>query len=222
MSRLISMSPPTPPMERSRRWNSAVTDGSSECNGIPSSRLRTTQPSNGFSTPSWRKRGVTEGSPLPFHRLPQKPPEPVLIELQRIAGYLVVESRPLVHATNPGGRTAGMNQVTCISRKPGMSDEDFYGYWHSDHKRVAFETQSTTGYVRNEFVRALTPGAPDGWIAIVEETFPIGALDDPKVFYDAASDEELKKNLDRMMASCDRFLDMGPLEFTHMSEYYLG
>ena len=50
----------------------------------------------------------------------------------------------------------------------------------------------------------------------------IGALDDPKVFYDAASDEELKKNLDQMMTSCDRFLDMGPLEFTHMSEYYLG
>ena len=115
-----------------------------------------------------------------------------------------------------------MCQVTCIAKRQGLDYDEFTRIWHVDHKQVAIETQSTTGYVRNEFVRALTPGAPAGWIAIVEETFPIGALDDPKVFYDAANDEELKRNLDRMMASCARFLDMEPLEFTHMSEYYLG
>ena len=113
-----------------------------------------------------------------------------------------------------------MNQVTCISRKPGMSDDDFYGYWHSDHKRVALETQSTTGYVRNVIQRAVTPGAPL-WDAIVEETFPIGALSDPKVFYAARDDAELKANVDRMMESCHRFLDFEPMECTHMSEYCL-
>ena len=141
--------------------------------------------------------------------------------VQGIAGYLVVESRPMVHETNPGGRTAGMNQVTCISRRPGMTDEEFYGYWHHDHKQVAIETQSTTGYVRNVIQRAVTPGAPV-WDAIVEETFPIGALTDPKVFYDAKDDAELKANVDRMMESCQRFLDFGPMEVTHMSEYCLG
>jgi len=139
-----------------------------------------------------------------------------------IAGYLVVESRPMDHRPPKGERTPGMCQVTCIAKLQGLDYDEFTRIWHVDHKQVAIDTQSTTGYVRNEFVRALTPGAPDGWIAIVEETFPIGALDDPKVFYDAASDEELKKNLGQMMTSCERFLDMGPLEFTHMSEYYLG
>jgi hypothetical protein len=86
---------------------------------------------------------------------------------------------------------------------------------------IAIETQSTVGYVRNVIVRKLTEGAPD-WDAIVEETFPIEALTDPRAFYDAKSDEELKRNSARMVESCRRFLDFEPLEYTHMSEYYLG
>ena len=140
----------------------------------------------------------------------------------RIAGYVVAESRPLVHATNPGGRSDGMKQVCCIAKKPGLSDREFYDIWTQDHRIVAIETQSTTGYARNVIVRPLTEDAPDCWTGIVEETFPIGALTDPKVFYDAADDDELKQNLDRMMASVQRFLDDGPMEFTHMSEYDLG
>jgi hypothetical protein len=112
--------------------------------------------------------------------------------------------------------------VTCIAKLPELDYGEFTRIWHDDHKQVAIETQSTTGYVRNEIVRGLTRDAPAGWIAIVEDTFPIGALDDPKVFYDAASDEELRENVGRMVTSCNRFLDMGPLEFSHMSEYWLG
>jgi hypothetical protein len=141
---------------------------------------------------------------------------------RRIAGYLVVESRPMDHRPPKGERTPGMCQVTCIAKLPELDYGEFTRIWHDDHKQVAIETQSTTGYVRNEIVRGLTRDAPAGWIAIVEETFPIGALDDPKVFYDAASDEELRENVGRMVTSCNRFLDMGPLEFSHMSEYWLG
>jgi len=139
-----------------------------------------------------------------------------------LAGYLVVESRPMDHRPPQGERTPGMCQVTCIAKLPELDYAEFTRIWHEDHKRVAIETQSTTGYVRNEIVRALTPGAPGGWIAIVEETFPIAALEDPKVFYDAADEDELRANAGRMIESCNRFLDMGPLEFTHMSEYVLG
>ena len=141
---------------------------------------------------------------------------------KRVAGYLVVESRPLVHERPLGQRTPGSCQVTCISRRRDISYEEFTRIWHGDHRQVALETQSTSGYVRNEFLRPLTEGAPDQWIAIVEETFPIAALTDPLVFYDAKSKQELDQNLSRMMESCERFLDMEPLEFTHMSEYYLG
>jgi len=139
----------------------------------------------------------------------------------RLAGYLVVESRPLVHEMPKGRRSPGMNQVTCVSRKPGLDHAEFIRIWHDDHRAVAIETQSTTGYVRNEIVRPLTPGAPP-WTAIVEETFPIGALTDPKVFYDAKDDADLRARMDRMMKSCQRFLDFEPMEYTLTSEYYLG
>jgi hypothetical protein len=141
---------------------------------------------------------------------------------RKLAGYLVAESRPMIHERVQGERSPGMCQVTCIAKLPELSWDEFYRIWTTDHKQVAIDTQSTTGYVRNVFVRPLTAGAPDQWHAIVEETFPIGALDDPKVFYDADSDAKLKANLETMMQSCNRFLDMGPLEFTHMSEYWLG
>jgi len=140
---------------------------------------------------------------------------------RRLAGYLVVESRPLLHEAPKGRRTPGMNQVTCIAKKPGLDYDEFIRIWHQDHKVVAIETQSTVGYVRNVIVRKLTEGAPN-WDAIVEETFPIEALTDPHVFYDAKSEEALKRNSELMVESCQRFLDFEPLEYTHMSEYYLG
>ncbi len=147
--------------------------------------------------------------------------ETLAAQALRLVGYLVVESRPLEHEPPTGRRAPGMNQVTCISRKPGQDYDEFIQIWHGDHKTVAIETQSTVGYVRNVVARKLTADAPD-WDGIVEETFPIEALTDPRVFYDASSDDALKANLDRMISSCQRFLDFGALECTPMSEYYLG
>lgn len=140
---------------------------------------------------------------------------------KRLAGYRVAESRPTPHERPRGRRTPGMNQITCISRRPDLSESEFIRIWHQDHERVAIETQSTFGYVRNVVVGPLTEGAPR-WDGIVEESFPIEALTDPRAFYAARSDEELKRNMERMLESCRRFLDFEPLEYTHMSEYYLG
>jgi hypothetical protein len=138
------------------------------------------------------------------------------------AGYLVVESCPLVHAVQPGKRTPGVNQVTCISRLPDLDYETFLQIWQEDHKEVAIRIQSTVGYVRNVVVRGLTDGAP-AFDAIVEETFPIEAMTDPKVFYDyAESEETLEGRVAEMMSSCERFLDFEPMEMTFMSEYVLG
>ena len=142
--------------------------------------------------------------------------------VKSIAGYLVVESRPVVHAMPKGKRTQGMKQISCVTKRPGLSQDEFIRIWHNDHKQVAIETQSTFGYVRNEIFRSLTPSAPQQWTAIVEESFPIGALDDPHVFYDAKSVAEYQANFKRMMDSCGRFLDHGPIEVTFVSEYYLG
>jgi len=151
------------------------------------------------------------------------PAEAALKGLVRgIAGYLVVESRPVVHAMPKGQRTPGMKQISCVTKRKDLSQEEFIRIWHGDHRTVAIETQSTFGYVRNEIFRALTPGAPTQWTAIVEESFPMEALVDPKVFYDAKSEAEYQANFKRMMDSCARFLDHGPIEVTFVSEYFLG
>ena len=132
---------------------------------------------------------------------------------QEIDGYLVAESRPMVHERKPGGRSPGMNQITCVARKPGMSDEEFFFIWHGDHKVVAQETQSTTGYVRNVVTRTLTEGAPrfDG---IVEETFPIERAHGSEGLLrrGQATTPSLEKNVGIMMESCHRFLDFEPME----------
>ncbi len=142
--------------------------------------------------------------------------------VKAIAGYLVVESRPLVHEMPKGKRTQGMKQISCVTKRADLSQDEFIRIWHGDHRKVAIETQSTFGYVRNEIFRPVTEGAPMQWTAIVEESFPMAALDDPHVFYDAKSEAEYQANFKRMMDSCGRFLDHGPIEVTFVSEYYLG
>jgi len=140
-----------------------------------------------------------------------------------LAGYLVLESRPMIYPRPKGERVEGMKQITCIARRSDVPVEEFHRIWHTDHREVAIETQSTFGYVRNEIFRALTPGAPTQWAAFVEESFPIEALTDLKVFYNnVETDEELRANSTRMMESCNRFLDPEPMEVTYVSEYYLG
>jgi hypothetical protein len=145
-------------------------------------------------------------------------------QVAALDGYLVAESVPMVntrHVVPRGSRTPGVSMVTCINRLPSLSYEEFIDIWHGHHKRVAIETQSTFGYVRNVVVRRLTAEAPprDG---IVEEAFPIEALTDQKVWYAAGdSDEVLRRNLARMFDSVQRFLDLAPLESHPMSQYLL-
>jgi hypothetical protein len=139
-----------------------------------------------------------------------------------IAGYLVVESRPMVHDAPKGDRTPGMKQIACITKRADISQEEYIRIWHGDHRGVAIDTQSSFGYVRNEIFRALTPNAPDQWDAFVEESFPIDALTSQHAFYDSDSEDEYQRRLKIMMDSCGRFLDDSAIEVTFTSEYYLG
>lgn len=142
--------------------------------------------------------------------------------VSHIAGYLVSESRPLHYNRTKGKRASGAMQMSCIRKRSDLSHEEFMRIWHEDHEGVAIETQSTLGYVRNEILRVLTKEATDDWSAFVEETFPIEALTDPMVFWDAETDAELATHQKKMMDSCGRFLDLSRIEVTHMSEYYFG
>jgi hypothetical protein len=143
----------------------------------------------------------------------------------RCAGYLVVESRPLVNTARrapPGARTPGFALVSCIEAKDGLAKDEFIRLWYTVQRDTALETQSTFGYVRNEIVRALTPDAPR-WDAIVEENFPLGALDNPAVFYDAVGDpERLRRNQERMFRAVEQFIALDRIESHPMSEYDLS
>jgi hypothetical protein len=141
---------------------------------------------------------------------------------RRLAGYLVVESRPLVNTTQrapAGGRTPGFALVSCIEAKDGLTRDEFVRLWYTVQRDTALETQSTFGYVRNEIVRPLTPDAPR-WDAIVEENFPIAALDDPAAFYASVGDpEKLRRNQQRMFRAVQSFIALERIESHPMSEY---
>jgi meiotically up-regulated gene 157 (Mug157) protein len=73
--------------------------------------------------------------------------------------------------------------------------------------------------VRNEIVRQLA-GAPRPWAAIVEESFPIEAMNDPYVFFDAVGDDEkFAANIGRMVDTVAKMLEMDQTDVTITSEY---
>lgn len=143
----------------------------------------------------------------------------------RLAGYLVLESVPIVntkHSAAIGERLPGITTVAFLEKPSAMTYEAWLDRWQGHHTQVAIETQSTYLYIQNVVIRALTPGAPP-WTAIVEEAFPAEAATDPMMFYAAAGDEQkLRENQRRMMDSCQTFIDFSTLESHPMSTYVLA
>lgn len=140
----------------------------------------------------------------------------------RFAGYLVLESVPIVNTKQvvaPGERTPGICTVAFLEKPAHMTYEAWLDRWQGHHTQVAIETQSTFLYVQNAVVRSVTEDAPP-WTAIVEEAFPAEAATDPMVFYDAGgSQEKLKENQRRMFESCKTFIDFNQIESHPMSSY---
>ena len=188
-------------------WDGSVAEGTG-------SRMATVSPHVQASVGFWMENS-DDRAPL----------EAILAaQSERIDGYLVVESVPILSDARRdlgGERTPGFALVTAITRSPSVSYDEFLRIWHNDHKLVASETQGSFSYVRNTVVRPLTPDAP-AWDGIVEEGFPIEALTDPEVWYDSPGDpEEYQRRLQRMMTSCQRFLDLSKIDSHPMAEYLL-
>lgn len=151
----------------------------------------------------------------------RQPAEHLLSEnCRRIAGYLVAESRIKdEQADAQGARAGGFNLIGFLRRPPRLSREEWLKIWLGSHTAVAVETQPTFRYVQNLVVRPLTEDAPE-LDSLVEEGFPIGALDNPAVFYDAVGDEKKHaENHERMMVSCRRFIDFDRIDSLPMSRY---
>jgi hypothetical protein len=142
----------------------------------------------------------------------------------RLAGYLVLESVPIVNTTDTaprGERTPGINTIGFLEKPDRLGYDEWLELWQGQHTRVGVETQSTFLYIQNAVVRALTADAPP-WVAIVEEGFPENALRDQKVFYAAGdSDAKLAENRGRMIESCRRFIDFDHLESHMFSQYVI-
>jgi hypothetical protein len=137
-------------------------------------------------------------------------------------GWVVAESTIIANTEHPAGRgerTPGWAQMAFLTLPAWLDHARWLALWQDHHTRVAIETQANFEYVQNLVVRALTADAPP-YVAIVEECFPAAALTDPFAFFDAVGDPaRLRENLDRMMASCDRFIERGTIDVIPTGQY---
>lgn len=143
-------------------------------------------------------------------------------QVARCHGYLVCESEPIAHhAQMPadGRRAEGWSQICILTRPDWIAYEQWLAVWQGSHTQIAIDTQSTFGYRQNVIFRPLTYAAPP-YTAIIEENFPAEAMTSPQAFYAAVGDEQkLRTNLQAMMDSCARFIDMNRIDVVPTSEY---
>lgn len=134
----------------------------------------------------------------------------------RFHGWRVEERVPLPADPAHADINQGFNQVTLLNFKPGIAQEDALAHWREIHTQLAIDTQDTFYYGQNLVLEALTEGAPP-IDAIVEEWFPLAAMTDPNVFFDAVGDDAcLEANRQKMISSCAKFLDFRRLQVIPM------
>lgn len=142
----------------------------------------------------------------------------------RFAAYAVAESVILPHLQNlgEGVRAPGATQIALFGGLPQISRQQMLQHWMHHHSNVAVETQSTYYYCQNIVTRALTDDAP-AYDGIVEETFPLAALDDRMVYFDAVGDvAKYEANVAAMNDSCGRFIDFSNIKLMMAGQYRFG
>jgi hypothetical protein len=133
----------------------------------------------------------------------------------RFALWLVAESTIIANTA----RASGWSQCSFLSFRPDLTRTQAIAHWHGHHTRVAIETQANFEYVQNLVVRPLTADAPL-YDAFVEECFPLAALDQPEVFFDAVGQpQKFQANLATMMDSCHAFLDFTRIDVIPTSPF---
>lgn len=136
--------------------------------------------------------------------------------------WLVVESTIIAnekYPPNAGNRTDGFSQMALLTLPERLDWQQWRAIWRDYHTQIAIDTQSNFEYVQNLVVEPLTEGAPS-YVAIVEECFPLAALTDPYVFFDAVGDQEkFDQNLGIMMGSVGRFIDQGTIDVFPTSQF---
>jgi len=140
----------------------------------------------------------------------------------RFEAWLVSDSTPIPNTkyiSQLGERTEGFSQVVFLGRPDHLSWAKWRKQWHNVHTRVAIDTQSNFEYIQNLVTRRLTPEAPK-FAAIVEECFPIDALTDQYIYFDAIGDEaKLQSNQKLMTDSVVKFIDYSKMDCIPTSQY---
>ena len=137
----------------------------------------------------------------------------------RIAGFVVSESTPLQAGIDAAGRAEGFFQMAMLQQPPRLTRAEWLHHWLDHHTQVAIDTQSTFYYAQNVVSRRLHADGP-AWDAIVEEGFPISALADLAVFFDAVGDAaRLQRHTTEMMRSCAKFIDFDAIDVLPTSRY---
>ena len=140
---------------------------------------------------------------------------------KKIHGFVVSESVILddTEKSPLGSRSEGFSQVVFLEKPETMSAFDWFDHWTNYHTKIAIQTQSNFIYVQNTVVRPLQKVSPS-FIAIIEECFPLEAMTDPEVFYNAKNNpEQFAKHAQIMMDSCEKFIDFKKIEVIPTSRY---
>jgi hypothetical protein len=139
-------------------------------------------------------------------------------------GWIVAESVAKAYpADRPwadGERSPGMSILTFLDKRPGLDDEDFYRIWHGEHTPLTFELHPFWLYVRNQALRAITPGAPSVR-AIVYEAVATDEelLDLSRLFGCAGEPERLMDQIARIDAHLATFADPATLQCVTTREW---
>ncbi len=136
-----------------------------------------------------------------------------------IRGFLVSESEALINPARGKGRSEGSVQLCTFSKKSEISQSELIQRWRGDHTAIAIDNQSSLAYRQNLVICELDSDTT-GIDAIVEEQFPVKAMNSIEALFDAEQNpEELKKRRTIMQKSCERFIDFSTINVVHLSEF---
>jgi hypothetical protein len=139
-------------------------------------------------------------------------------------GYLVSESVVLGYPEDigwaPGQRSPGLCQATLFDKNPAASEEEFFHTWHTLHRMTTLDIHPVWVYIRNEVVRAVTPGAPPLRGIVYENTRTAEDMLDPHKFFGSGGDHDaLKRNIGHVATETGEFINYDTIQTAVMHEY---
>lgn len=139
-------------------------------------------------------------------------------------GWIVAESVAKAYGDRrswpDGERSPGMSLLTFMDKGPGVSDEDFYRIWHGEHTPLTFEIHPFWIYVRNQVLRAITPGAPPVRAIVYEAVAEDEDMTDlTRLFGVAGEPERLMDQIAMVDAHIETFADRSTLQCVTTREW---